>query len=552
MYSKEFRERARKERAEYEAAVRFEGMELPKPFVTTSGVEIARLYDATDVADAPDQGLPGAYPYTRGIHRTGHRGRPWTMRMFAGFGSAEDTNERFRYLLDHGETGLSVAFDMPTLMGYDHDDPMAAGEFGTCGVAVDSLADMEILFDRIPLGEVSTSMTINSPAAVIWAMFIAAAEKQGFERAQLRGTLQNDILKEFTAQNEYIYPPAESMRLVTDTIEYAANEMPLWNSISISGYHIREAGATAVQELAFTLADAVEYVKACLARGMDIDLFAPRLSFFFNSHNDLFEEVAKFRAARRIWAKLMRERFGAKNPRSWLMRFHTQTAGCSLTAQQPEVNLIRTTIQALAGVLGGTQSLHTNSWDEAIALPSDKAARLALRVQQVILHESGVTNTVDPLGGSYFVEALTNETERKCWEYLDRIEAMGGMVAAIENGYCQREIAESARVYQAEIEAKRRIIVGVNDYIIEEPTEIPILRIDPQGEGRHLRRLEEVRKRRGSARAARAMKELEDASRAGKNVMPYLIEAAHAYCTVGDICGLWRRVFGLQPIESFA
>ena len=543
---------ARGRRKRYERAVAEQHRELPGPFMTTSGEPIARLYDRTDVAgldDERDLGAPGDYPYTRGIHSTGYRARPWTMRIFAGFGSAEEANERYRYLIDHGEDGLSVAFDMPTLMGYDHDSPHAQGEFGKCGVAVDSLADMEILFDAIPLGDLSTSMTINSPAAVIWAMFIAAAEKQGYRREALRGTLQNDILKEYIAQNEYIYPHEDSMRLVVDTIEFASREMPLWNSISISGYHIREAGSTAAQELAFTLANGLEYVRWCLARGLQIDEFAPRLSFFFNCHNDFFEEIAKFRAARRIWARQMREVLGAAQERSWWMRFHAQTAGCSLTGQQPEVNLIRTTIQALAGVLGGTQSLHTNSWDEALALPSEKGARLALRTQQVIRHESGVTNTVDPLGGSFFVEALTNEMERQCLQYFDRIEELGGVLPAIKAGFFQREIADASERYQREIENGDRTIVGVNAYALDEPIEIPILRMNPQGEEHHLERLRRVRATRDQGRADRAMLELERASRDSENVMPYLIEAAHAYCTVGEICDMWRRVFGEAPVD---
>ncbi len=543
---------ARRRRERYEREVAEEGQELPGPFMTTSSEPIARLYDLTDVA-APDHerdlSLPGHYPYTRGIHHAGYRAKPWTKRIFAGFGSAEETNERYRYLIDQGEDGLSVAFDMPTLMGYDHDSPHAEGEFGKCGVAIDSLADMEILFDGIPLGEISTSMTINSPAAVIWAMFIATAEKQGYRRDELRGTLQNDILKEYIAQNEYIYPLEDSVHLVVDTIEFASNEMPLWNSISISGYHMREAGSTAAQELAFTLANGLEYVRSCLARGMDIDEFAPRLSFFFNCHNDFFEEIAKFRAARRIWARQMREVFGATQERSWWMRYHTQTAGASLTQQQPEVNLIRTTIQALAGVLGGTQSLHTNSWDEALALPSEKGVRLALRTQQVIEHESGVTNTVDPLGGSFFVEALTDEMERQCLQYFERIDELGGVLPAVKAGFFQREIADASARYQHEIEAGERQIIGVNSYQIDEPIEIPILRMDPQGERRHLDRLGRTRAMRDADRAAAALRDLESASRGGENVMPYLIEAAHAYCTVGEICDMWRRVFGEHPVD---
>jgi methylmalonyl-CoA mutase N-terminal domain/subunit len=430
-------------------------------------------------------------------------------------------------------------------MGYDHDEPWAEGEFGSCGVAVDSLADMEILLGDLPLDRITTSMTINSPAPVVWALFIAAAEKRGVPRAKLAGTLQNDILKEYIAQNEYIYSPADSMRLVTDTIEFAAKEMPLWNPVSVSGYHIREAGSTAAQELAFTLADGIEYVQWGLARGMDIDSFAGRISFFFNSHNDFFEEVAKFRAGRRIWARQMRERFGAKNPRSWLMRFHTQTAGVSLSDQQPEVNLVRVAIQALAAVMGGTQSLHTDAMDEAIALPSDKAARLAVRTQQVILHESGVVNTVDPLGGSWFVEKLTNEMEAEVLGYFDKIAALGGVIPAIESGFFQKEIAEASARFQREIDTRDRIIVGVNEYQIEEPLDIPILKFDPEGEERHLGRLKAHRASRDSAGWAEAMSRLESASKDGKtNTMPFIIDAVNAGATVGEVCNLWRRVFG--------
>jgi len=524
------------------------GSEAAGPSVTTSGRPIQRLYSPVDQPDfdyQKDLGNPGEYPYTRGVHPTGYRGRKWTIRMFAGFGSAEETNARYRYLLDHGETGLSVAFDMPTLMGYDTDDEWGLGEFGKCGVAISSLADMELLFAGIPLDQITTSMTINSPAAVVWAMYIAAAEKRGIPRAALGGTLQNDILKEYIAQNEFIYPLAESMRLVTDTIEFGSQEMPKWNTISVSGYHIREAGATAVQELAFTLADGIEYTKWALARGLDIDAFAPRLSFFFNAHNDFFEEICKYRAARRVWAKVMRERFGAKNPRSWWLRFHTQTAGVSLTEQQPEVNLIRTTIQALSAVLGGTQSLHTNSWDEAMALPSEKAVRLAVRTQQVIAHESGVTNSVDPLGGSYFVERLTSEMESECFAYFDQIDALGGVLPAIESGFFQREIADSSYRYQREIDRHERTIVGVNDFQLEEPVDIPILRMDPDGEGRHLARLNRIRCERDQGCWSGVMSQLEAVCRDGKtNTMPALIAAVNAYATLGEICGVMRKVFG--------
>jgi len=517
------------------------------PFVTASGRPVRRVYDPADVGDLDyerDLGQPGDYPFTRGVHATGYRGKPWTMRMFAGFGSAQETNARFKYLLSQGQSGLSIAFDLPTLMGYDTDAPQAEGEFGKCGVGVSSLADMEELLDGLPLGEITTSMTINSPAAVIWAMYIAAAEKRGVPRRDLAGTLQNDILKEFIAQKEYIFPPEPSMRLVVDTIEFGTREMPKWNTISISGYHIREAGATAVQELAFTLADGFEYVRWSLERGLDIDEFAPRLSFFFNCHNDFFEEVAKFRAARRIWAREMRDRFGARNPRSWWLRFHTQTAGVSLTAQQPEVNLIRTAIQALAAVLGGSQSLHTNSMDEALALPSEKAARLALRTQQVIAHESGVANTVDPLGGSFFTEALTRETEDEAYAYFRRIEDLGGVIPAIESGFLQREIAEASYRYQREIDTRERVIVGVNEYVLDEPLQIPILEIDPQGEQRQTERLRRLRRERDNREATRCLKALEQACRGQDNVMPYLLDAVNAHCTLGETCDVMRDVFG--------
>ena len=541
-------DRARELRASYDEAVIQEGKELAGPWMTVSSRPLERLYDATDVHEIDyerDINLPGEYPYTRGVHRTGYRGKPWTIRMFSGFGSAEETNQRYKDLLAAGNNGLSVAFDMPTLMGYDHDEPWAEGEFGSCGVAIDSLADMEILLSGLPLDKITTSMTINSPAPVVWALFIAAAENRGIPRAKLAGTLQNDILKEFIAQNEYIYPPAESMRLVTDTIEFAAREMPLWNAVSVSGYHIREAGSTAAQELAFTLADGVEYVKWGLARGLDIDAFAPRISFFFNSHNDFFEEIAKFRASRRIWARLMREQFGAKNPRSWLMRFHTQTAGVSLTDSQPEVNLVRVAIQALAAVLGGTQSLHTDAMDEAIALPSDKAARLAVRTQQVILHESGVVNTVDPLGGSYFVEKLTSDMEREVLAYFDQIAALGGVIPAIERGFFQKEIAEASARFQREVETKDRTIVGVNEYVMNEPSEIPILQFDPEGERRHLARLKAWKADRDQAAWAAAMQRLESASREETtNTMPLIIDAVKAGATVGEVCNMWRKVYG--------
>jgi len=529
-----------------------EGGETPpragtdRKFMTTSSRPIEPVYGPPDAPPdyARELGAPGEYPFTRGVHATGYRGKPWTMRMFAGFGSVEETNERFRYLLSQGNTGLSIAFDMATLYGYDSDAPEAAGEFGKCGVGVSHLGDMEILLAGLPLQEITTSMTINSPAAVIWAMYIAAAENRGIPRARLAGTLQNDILKEFIAQKEFLFPPRPSMRLVVDTIEFGSREMPKWNTISISGYHIREAGATAAQELAFTLADGFEYVRWCLERGLKIDDFAPRLSFFFNAHNDLFEEVAKFRAARRIWAREMRETFGAKNERSWWMRFHTQTAGVSLTAQQPEVNIIRTTIQALAAVLGGTQSLHTNSMDEALALPSEKAARLALRTQQVIAHESGAPNAADPLGGSWLIEKLTDETEADAYRYFAQIDDVGGVLPAIESGFFQREIADASFRYQREIERHERTIVGVNDYVMAEPLEIPILAMDPEGYDRQVRRLQELRRSRDGRATARTLRRLEQACRGDENVMPHLIDAVKAQATLQECCDVMRAVFG--------
>lgn len=523
-------------------------------FITASSVPIGRLYTPLDVAGmdyGQDLGLPGEYPFTRGVYPTMHRGRVWTMRMFSGFGTAEETNARYKYLLSQGNMGLSVAFDMPTLYGYDSDAPEALGEFGKCGVAISSLADMEILFAGIPLGEVSTSMTINSPAAIIWAMYIVAAEKQGYQRQQLRGTLQNDILKEFIAQKEFLFPPDHSMRLVVDTIEFGTQQMPLWNTVSISGYHIREAGSTAVQELAFTLADGLAYVDACVARGMKVDDFAPRLSFFFNAHNDFFEEIAKYRAGRRIWARILREKYGAQDPRSWMLRFHTQTAGVSLTAQQPENNIVRVAIQALAAVLGGTQSLHTNSMDEALALPSAKAVTIALRTQQVIAHESGVAHTIDPLAGSFFVEALTNETEAATLHYLKRIEALGGVIPALEGGFMQREIAEAAYRYQQEIDSHRRTIVGVNEFANKETPAIPILEMDPQGYERQLQRLHAVRSGRDNQATQNALRRLAAAARAPTvNLMEPIIEAVKAYATLGEMCDVLREVLGIyhEPV----
>jgi methylmalonyl-CoA mutase, N-terminal domain len=515
-------------------------------FTTISGHPIRRLYTEADLAGfepSRDLGFPGEPPYTRGIHSTMHRGRLWTMRQFAGFGSADDTNKRFRYLLAQGQTGLSTAFDLPTLMGYDSDHALSEGEVGKCGVAISSLADMETLFDQIPLARVTTSMTINSPAAVIWAMYLAVAEKQGANWKTISGTLQNDILKEYIAQKEYIYPPEPSMRLVIDTMEFGAKQTPKFNPISISGYHIREAGSTAIQELAFTLRDGMEYVEWALRRGMNLDDFGPQLSFFFNAHNDFFEEIAKYRAARRIWHKAMTERYKAKKPRSWALRFHTQTAGCSLTAQQPYNNVVRTAIQALAAVLGGTQSLHTNSLDEAWALPTEFAATIALRTQQIIAHETGVTNTVDPLGGSYFVEALTNEVERGAWEYIHRIDAMGGMVAAIERSYPQREIAEASYQYQVEVDRKEKIIVGVNDYVVEEK-QLEVLQIDETVAHQQAERLKKLRAERSSEQVTRRLGALRKAAQGKDNLMPFLYEAVKAYATLGEICEAMRDVFG--------
>ncbi len=515
--------------------------------ITTSGVPVKRLYtplDNTQLDYRRDIGFPGEYPFTRGVQPTMYRAKPWTMRMFAGFSTAEETNKRFKYLLSQGQTGLSTAFDMPTLYGYDTDHPLAAGEFGKCGVAVSSLVDMEILFEGLPLDKITTSMTINSPASVIWAMYIVNAEKRGFPMAKLGGTLQNDILKEYSAQKEFLFPPEPSMRLVVDTIEFGTRYMPKWNTISISGYHIREAGATAVQELAFTLADGLAYVEAALKRGLKIDEFAPRLSFFFDVHNDFFEEIAKFRAGRRLWAKLMRERYGAKDLRSWLMRCHAQTAGVSLTAQQPDNNIMRTTIQALAAVLGGTNSLHTNSLDEALALPTEKAVLIALRTQQIIAHESGVVNTVDPLGGSYFIEALTDQTERAAMEYIERIESLGGVLPCILNGFFQREIAESAYRYQQEIDMHKRTIVGVNDYIMEEDIRVPTLYIDRVAEKAHLERLNRVRKDRDRVVVQKALDDLRRVAEGNENTMPTIIEAVKAYATLGEIMDVFRGVFG--------
>jgi len=517
-------------------------------FSTISGLENEPLYtpDSVGIDYERDLGYPGVYPFTRGVYPSMYRGKLWTMRQFAGFGGAEQTNERFRYLLEHGQTGLSTAFDMPTLMGYDSDHPRSLGEVGREGVAIDSLDDMETLFAGIPLDEVSTSMTINSPAAMLLAFYLCVGEEQGVPRAKLRGTIQTDILKEYIAQKEWIFPPEPSMRLVIDMIEFCAQEMPLWHPISISGYHIREAGSNAVQELAFTLADGFAYVEAAMERGLDVDDFAPRLSFFFNAHLDFFEEIAKYRAARRIWAHELKERYGAKNPRSWLMRFHTQTAGVSLTAQQPEVNIIRTALEAMAAVLGGTQSLHTNSFDEALALPTENAVRLALRTQQVIAHETGVVNTIDPLGGSYYVEELTNRLEAEAYDYFDRIRKLGGVIPAIKENFFQREIADASFRYQHEVEQKQRIVVGVNRYELEDEEPLEILKIDPALEGEQIGRVQALRARRDSAVVESALARLkEDAAHEDRNLMPQIVDASKAYVTMGEMCDALREVWGI-------
>jgi len=545
-------EKARWEEQTLGPALKRSPERLPS-FTTVSGEAVERLYTPLDLQGMDylkDLGFPGEYPFTRGVYPTMHRGRLWTMRMFAGFGTPEETNGRFKHLLAQGQTGLSVAFDLPTLMGYDSDHPMAAGEVGKCGVAIDSLADMETLFEGIPLGKVTTSMTINSPAAVLWAMYIAVCEKQGVPYDRIGGTIQNDILKEYIAQKEYIFPIQPSMRLVTDTILFAARYLPRWHPVSISGYHIREAGSTALQELAFTLADGIAYTEAVLQAGLDIDAFAHRLSFFFNLHNDFFEEIAKLRAARRIWAKVMRERFQAKDPRSWLCRFHCQTAGCALTAQQPYNNIIRVAIQALAGVLGGTQSLHTNAMDEVLSLPTEEAATIALRTQQIIAYESGVTNTVDPLGGSYFLEALTTRMEEGAFEYFRKIDELGGMVRAIELGFPQREIAEAAYRYQQAVERQEKVIVGVNAFVTPDEKPIPILHIDPEkARERQAEKLERLRRTRDGGKVRAALDALRQAAE-GKDpwgedlLMPKILDAVKAYATLGEIMGVFREAWG--------
>ena len=518
---------------------------LPR-FTTVSDLEIKGLYTPEDIKGidhSRDIGFPGIYPFTRGVQPSMYRGRLWTMRMFSGLGGPEETNKRFHYLLNHGETGLSIAFHYPTLMGYDSDSPNARGEIGKCGVAVDTLKDMEILFEGIPLDKVTTSMTINPPASILLAMYIVMAEKQGVSKKEIGGTIQNDMLKEFIAQKTFMLPPRPSLRIIVDTIEYCTREVPRWNTISISGYHIREAGSTAVQELAFTLADGIAYVEASMERGLDVDDFAARLSFFFDSHIDFFEEIAKYRAARRIWAKVMRERFMAKKPRSWMLRFHTQTAGCSLTAQQPFNNVVRTAYEALAAVLGGTNSLHTNSLDETYAIPTEEAVTIALRTQQILAEETGVANTIDPLAGSYFVESLTNEMEEKAWDYIRKIDEMGGMVKAIERGYPQMEIAEAAYKYQKQIDANEKATVGVNKYVTDHAP-ITIWKMRPEIEERQLKRLQEVKQTRNNAKVKECLGEIRKASQNGENLMPHIIHAVREYTTIQEICDVWREVFG--------
>ncbi len=527
--------------------------ERAQEFNTISGHPVRRLYTPCDLTDFDyirELGFSGLYPFTRGVYPTMYRGRVWTMRMFAGYGTAEETNQRFKYLLEQAQTGLSVAFDLPTLMGYDSDHPMSRGEVGKCGVAIDTLADMETLFEGIPLGDVTTSMTINSPAAILWAMYIAVCEKQGVPYDRIGGTTQNDILKEFTAQKEYVFPLGPSMRLVVDTMLFGAGYLPRWHPVSISGYHIREAGSTAIQELAFTLADGMAYVEATMEAGLDVDAFAPRLSFFFNVHNDFFEEIAKFRAARRIWARLLRERYGAKDPRSWLLRTHAQTAGCALTAQQPYNNVVRVAIQALAAVLGGAQSLHTNALDETLALPSEKAATIALRTQQIIAHETGVTQTIDPVGGSYFIETLTREMEEAAWAYIQKIDNLGGMVRAIEKGFPQQEIADASYRYQQGVEAGEKVVVGVNRFVAEADGPIPLLQIDPdEAAHRQVEKIRHLKKQRDNGRVEQTLDALRRASDGsdpwGRNLlMPKILDAVRAYATLGEIMRVFREAWG--------
>ena len=519
-----------------------------RSFTTISGTPVEQVYTENHIRELDykkDLGDPGDPPYTRGIHRTMHRGKLWTMRQFSGFGSAEETNRRYRYLLEHGQTGLSVAFHLPTLMGYDSDHPMSEGEVGKCGVAIDSLLDMETLFEGLPLDKISTSMTTNAPAAILWSMYLIVAEKRGIPWKLLRGTIQNDILKEYIAQKTYIFPPKPSMKLIVDTLEFGMRQVPLWNPISISGYHIREAGSTALQELAFTLYDGIEYVEHARRAGLDVDEFGPRLSFFFNAHNDFFEEIAKYRAARKIWYEVMNQRFHCRNPRSAMLRFHTQTAGCSLTAQQPYNNIVRVALQAMAAVMGGTQSLHTNSLDETLALPTEHSARIALRTQQIIAYETGVANTPDPLGGSYFLEKLTLDLEKGCWEYFDRLDAMGGMVAAIEQGFPQREIQEAAYMYQKAVEQKDKIIVGVNDFAVDEEPPLEILLIDESISNRQVEKTRALRHTRDNGKVSLALANLQQAAASGsQNMMPFVLDCVRAYATLGEICDTLRGVYG--------
>ena len=515
-------------------------------FETYSGIEVERVYtpDEAEIDYVEDLGFPGQYPFTRGVYPTVYRGRLWTMRQYAGYATAEESNRRYKYLLSQGQTGLSVAFDLPTQIGYDSDHPLAEGEVGKVGVAIDSLEDMEVLFDGIPLDKVSTSMTINAPAAILLAMYMAVAKKQGTGPQVLRGTIQNDILKEYVARGTYIFPPQPSMRLITDTFSYCKENLPRWNTISISGYHIREAGATAVQEVAFTLANAIAYVEAAIKAGLNVDEFAGRISFFFNAHNDFLEEVAKFRAARRLWARTMKERFGASNPRSWMLRFHTQTAGCTLTAQQPDNNVVRVTLQALAAVLGGTQSLHTNSRDEALSLPTEKSVQIALRTQQIIAHESGVANTIDPLAGSYYIESLTNEIERRAQEYIGKVDGLGGALAAIERGFIQREIQDSAYRYQRAVEQGEQIVVGVNEFVVQEETTLRRLKVDLAAQKQQIERLQALRERRDGEKVQSLLTRLRETAQGQENLLPIILECVEAYVTLGEICGVLREVFG--------
>jgi len=557
MFEKEKIRQIKKQRSDWEkncySKLIKKNQERKERFKNLSETEIKNLYTPDDIMDVDyleDIGFPGEFPFLRGVHSTMYRGRLWTMRQYAGFGSADDSNKRYKYLLDQGQTGLSVAFDLPTQMGYDSDHEMCRGEVGKCGVAISSLKDMEVLFDDIPLSKVSTSMTINSTAMILLAMYIAVAEKQGVDQLELAGTIQNDILKEYIARGTYIFPPRESMRLITDVFEYCSKNMPKWNTINVSGYHIREAGSTAVQEVAFTLADGIAYVEAAINRGLELDKFAPRLAFFFGSHNDMFEEIAKFRAARRLWARIMRDRFHTKSPKSLRLRFHTQTAGCSLTAQQPENNIVRVTIQALAAVLGGTQSLHTNSMDEAYALPTEKAVKIALRTQQIIAHESGVTNTIDPLAGSYFIESLTNQIEDAAMEYIKKIDDMGGILTAIERGFVQREIADSAYKYQRAVDGCEKIVIGVNRYRDSEKASIETLKVNPEVEEKQKRRLERLRKERDSKEVKRALAEIRRVVESKENLMPVVLDAVKSYATLGEICDVLKGAFGeYRPIQ---